>query len=65
MTRAPMIMPMIEPSPPARLVPPRMTATITSNSNPIPMLGSPTPRREAIRMPAKPANRLGQDVQAS
>ena len=54
---APIRVPMTEPLPPWRLVPPRRMARMASNSNPTPMRGSPAARREAVRIPARTPGR--------
>ena len=54
---APITVPTTVPRPPKRFVPPRTTAVMTVNSNPLAELAEPEPSRAAIRMPAMPAAR--------
>ena len=54
MMAAPMMAPMIEPSPPDRLVPPMTTAAMTSSSLPSPAFVAAVARRPPLMIPARP-----------
>ena len=57
MNATPIRAPAIEPLPPARLAPPRITAVIAFNSAPAPAVETAVPTRAAKAIPARPAIR--------